>query len=810
MERDERTVRQRLVLCLDGTWNQQDSGTNVYHLSNLIREGEVTNDHGTWRQLVEYQAGVGTQALDRVTGGAFGIGLSKNVREAYDWLVEHYCDDDEIYVFGFSRGAFTARSLVGLINKCGLLRRGAPIPPDELWHAYQVLGRNVDPRTKMEPAANWWERIFGKPKPPFRELKELRRESWERSEPIELAAPSNCAEELLKQWSRRVPIHCVGVFETVGALGLNAFAIPWVRDHTAQFHDARLTSLVTNGFHALAIDEHRASFLHVPWFRETAAQLPDGKTVNGGRLEQRWFTGAHSNVGGGYEDDLLSQRPLAWLIEELKGLGLEFRPVASGDPDPASPPPVDRCRPLLARTKSALGLADQAPALRDSFKEFAGGIWQHFIRSKREYRRMAPPPELQNGKPARSLHETLDGSVLDLAAAEPAYDPPNLWRFRKDADASFPKPPPPHRYGEPGVKWWIALGVWLYLIGVAGWTLGGRLDAWRGPLCGVSWRWLAALAPFLALLVDWRESVLNHRTALEPEGMKAEKRLAWMDFYLGVRLGALFAAALGVVILVVKICGPWLRRDLALPTPEEVFFLRWLLALDGLWLLFQGAMAWNGGPMTDAGLSSIVNLQRAKSPAKVVQCLAKWAGGTTEKEQPLLTPVVRALWRDMLVFIPAYTLVLFASSWLALSLAEVHLFRVTPGHMSLGLLSCDRCVWLPALAGAILCALADYVEDWSELRFVRLFPEPPSRGAVAVASTATIVKFGLFSVGLLLTTAATLALALGPLCELVHGRPHTIGLIAALAAILLAGSITMNFLSARDADAKGAGGTKRA
>ncbi len=105
-------VKQRLVICLDGTWNKRDSGTNIYHLSNLIQEGEVADQ---WLQRIYYDPGVGTGVLDGVTGGAFGIGLSENVREAYDWLVEHYNDGDEVYIFGFSRGAFTARSLVGLI-----------------------------------------------------------------------------------------------------------------------------------------------------------------------------------------------------------------------------------------------------------------------------------------------------------------------------------------------------------------------------------------------------------------------------------------------------------------------------------------------------------------------------------------------------------------------------------------------------------------------------------------------------------------------------------------------------------------------
>ena len=137
-------LQQRLVLCLDGTWNQSDSGTNIYHLSNLIKKGSVSSDGQTWRQRIYYQEGVGTGVLDRVTGGAFGIGISRNIREAYDWLVERYCDGDEIYIFGFSRGAFTARSLVGLISRCGLLRRGSSDA------SRGALARVPDPRPSLQ------------------------------------------------------------------------------------------------------------------------------------------------------------------------------------------------------------------------------------------------------------------------------------------------------------------------------------------------------------------------------------------------------------------------------------------------------------------------------------------------------------------------------------------------------------------------------------------------------------------------------------------------------------------------------------
>ena len=98
--------RHRLIVCLDGTWNKRDDTTNVFHHQTLTQEGSCPDG---WEQRCYYDEGVGTGVLDGLSGGAFGIGLEQNVREAYNWLVEHFHDGDEVYIFGFSRGAFTAR-----------------------------------------------------------------------------------------------------------------------------------------------------------------------------------------------------------------------------------------------------------------------------------------------------------------------------------------------------------------------------------------------------------------------------------------------------------------------------------------------------------------------------------------------------------------------------------------------------------------------------------------------------------------------------------------------------------------------------
>jgi uncharacterized protein (DUF2235 family) len=550
-------TKQRLAICLDGTWNKQDSGTNVYQLSTLIARGDV----GDGVQDVYYDPGVGTGLLDGLSGGFFGFGVSRNVREAYTWLVERYRDGDDIYVFGFSRGAFTARSLVGLIAKCGLLRRGAPISNEQLWRAYRILGRYRHERTGCEPARNPWERLAGRPAIPFRSIWLLAdREPWDEDDQgIPVKPPENLTEKLLRRWSRRVKIQCLGVFDTVGSLGVDALAIPFLHNHRARFHDTHLTTLVVNGFQALAIDEHRANFVHNPWRRAVDPPAPPadsapgdtapGDTRHGGRIEQRWFIGAHSNVGGGYDDDVLAQRPLAWFVEESSRLGLVFREtptrglprVADADCvpllDPQEPPDPRPGQPRMSGTR---------PRVRDSYAEFLEGAWQHLIRSKREYRHIAPPRELRSNCWIQSVNEQLDASVETLRkqnnsrpGATP-YLPPNLWEYLKRHEPGFSEPMPKHRYVGGGVSIGL-LALWLALIGVAGWVIGAYV--------GVQEWVLAVLLPALALFADWRESVLNHAVTLEPTGRRARRRLAWMNAYLVVRIAAISAILGGLCFL---------------------------------------------------------------------------------------------------------------------------------------------------------------------------------------------------------------------------------------------------------------------
>ena len=236
-------------------------------------------------QSVHYEPGVGTRPHERILGGAFGAGLSRNVRDCYAWLIENYEPGDELFLFGFSRGAFTARSLAGLIRNSGILRpEFRAMVPD----AYQLY------RSRKPEHAPGEDRAIA-----FRE-----RYSHPDAE-----------------------IAFVGVWDTVGALGIPISGLrPPLLSRRWTFHDTTLSRFVQNAYHAVSIDERRRPF--VPTL-SVHKQLPSGdvdpppahQTVS-----QVWFAGVHSDVGGGYPDPALSEIPLLWMAGHARACGLAFKP----------------------------------------------------------------------------------------------------------------------------------------------------------------------------------------------------------------------------------------------------------------------------------------------------------------------------------------------------------------------------------------------------------------------------------------------------------------------------------------------------
>jgi uncharacterized protein (DUF2235 family) len=268
----------RLVVCCDGTWNfaDQSSATNVTKVAASIRSQAD--------QRVYYDAGVGTDRWMRLRGGAFGKGLSANVLEAYSFLIDTYEPGDMLYLFGFSRGAFTVRSLAGLVRNCGILRPEHDGMIEEAWALYRSRRKKKKPKGT---ASAFFRRTY----------------------------------------AYETGIHFIGVWDTVGALGVPR---PRWLPRRGAFHDTELSGRVKGAFQALAIDEQRRQFRPTLWH-----QQPDAAT-EGQELKQVWFAGVHKDVGGGYPERGLSDVALLWMIQQASRYGLEFGP---SEAEPLETPP---------------------------------------------------------------------------------------------------------------------------------------------------------------------------------------------------------------------------------------------------------------------------------------------------------------------------------------------------------------------------------------------------------------------------------------------------------------------------------------
>jgi uncharacterized protein (DUF2235 family) len=278
-------MAKKIVICCDGTWNTRDqkAPTNVTRLFDAV---QPTGPDGV-EQRKFYHQGVGTHGWDRFLGGAFGIGLSRNVRDAYRDLVQNFKPGDEIYLLGFSRGAYTARSTAGFIRNCGILR---PEYVDKIDEAYTLY-----------------------------------RDRRDHSRPAEAEATS-----FRKAYSHEARIRFIGVWDTVGALGIPLSGLRLINliNRRWQFHDTELSRFVDAAFHALAIDERRRPFRPAIWTKHPRA----GEQ----QVEQVWFTGVHSDVGGGYPERHLADIAMAWMAERASSCGLALD-LDAADPNPFGP-----------------------------------------------------------------------------------------------------------------------------------------------------------------------------------------------------------------------------------------------------------------------------------------------------------------------------------------------------------------------------------------------------------------------------------------------------------------------------------------
>ena len=283
----------KIVIFCDGTWNSADQSkdgdpcpTNVVKLA--LRVGRHGEDK---HQVVYYGQGVGTGgSIDKLTGGAFGDGLDDNLHAAYRFLVLNYEPGDDIYLFGFSRGAYTARSLVGMIRKCGIL-------------GLKFAGKYHSALT-----------LYCDPQHPND------------------AGPQNFRKSFCVCGNDEIPIRFLGVWDTVGALGIPVRGLRSLTAHKYKFHDVQLSGSVQCAYQALAIDERRAPFEAARWAYEPKANQ---------KVVQTWFVGAHSDVGGGYPvaESGLSDIALGWMQEKAFQSGLHFDPSVEAA-FPLSPNPL--------------------------------------------------------------------------------------------------------------------------------------------------------------------------------------------------------------------------------------------------------------------------------------------------------------------------------------------------------------------------------------------------------------------------------------------------------------------------------------
>ena len=289
----------RIVVLIDGTWNKEGTSadTNVARLDNTKKmvgafiKPKATDDTV---QNVHYHDGVGTEGdfFKRLLGGAIGIGLKKIIQQCYELVVTDYEAGDEIYLFGFSRGAYAARALAGLIGASGISRRKDAEVFEAAWANYRV---NPAERRKIKPANPTDQKSVTD----YRAL----------------------TAQLVFHDTRSIT--CVAVWDTVGSYGIPAGfgRAPLARYFaliTLGFHDTSFGEHVGVGLHAVAVDEHRRPFVPTFW-TITKGQQPKGN------VEQTWFAGAHCNVGGGYADSGLSDQALLWMIARVQALtGLEF------------------------------------------------------------------------------------------------------------------------------------------------------------------------------------------------------------------------------------------------------------------------------------------------------------------------------------------------------------------------------------------------------------------------------------------------------------------------------------------------------
>ena len=372
----------RLVVCCDGTWNKPDNETitNVEKIARTVQSDPGAT--GGAYQLVYYVSGVGagSYAADRLLGGAFGFGLFHNVIACYRFLAQNYEPGDEIFIVGFSRGAYTARSVAGMVGRVGLLTK-VSLVEEKLPEAVRLYQRTDPP-----------DGAFGA-----------------------------SVDEFKHDHCHPAKVDFLGVFDTVGALG-----VPGFMRHAPRFHDVQLSGQVLRARHALAVDETRLKF--APTFWEAPDEPPDAPTEDA-RVKQVWFEGAHSDVGGGYRETgpLRHRRCCGWHARPTRPASSStcrcWPTTSTAGPIPIRHNPLNlmfKVDNLMLGAKAKLGSTERASA-------FSGGLRLLTQRARpvragrQQCRQPLPGGRLRAGEPQGRSRRATNGFRRHRRAGRPPF-----------------------------------------------------------------------------------------------------------------------------------------------------------------------------------------------------------------------------------------------------------------------------------------------------------------------------------------------------------------------------------------------------
>lgn len=367
----------RIAIFCDGTWNNA-SQAQPTHVHRVFEATAASVD-----QRPVYVPGVGTggkwatwagKILNKVGGGAFGWGLNDNIKQAYSALAMLYQPGDSILIFGFSRGAYTARSLAGMIRKVGIIDNPTAARVDTAFDIYRLTGPENHPD---KPHIIEQRRALSP-----RYATSAKEVGWRADHPLGKAEPT---PQLIK-------VDFLGIWDTVGSLGIPTSIlgpIAWLWNRKYKFHDTKLSSMVKAARHAVALDERRIFYRPSLW--DNLEQGLDDPGLNKGDrsdarpYQQVWFVGTHAVVGGSAASRGLTSVTLDWMAAGARGAGLVLnaeRPLLDANPDPTADSADLIDAPLIYRLAGSLldwrkgpghvvdlhGSADDRVKVRDDYR----------------------------------------------------------------------------------------------------------------------------------------------------------------------------------------------------------------------------------------------------------------------------------------------------------------------------------------------------------------------------------------------------------------------------------------------------------